>query len=599
MKMNKYRGFRNKDGLQYRLLKYFSAFAIIPIVVLSIAITGFLLNGMIKRINENAKLSFDGAFRIYDGMLEDTYQIGNTVSQDSNVRAALEERFSQEEDRYYRELIVNSHLFHMLKYSNKSIKAYVLGENGVRFKSSDRTLKEVDFRKAPWYIKTEQLNQPLWTNPHIASNITNSLDVHHIALTIPIRKSVRENLLGMVYMDVEFDESLLMMSIEKSGYFYIINQEDTTIISEPKFSNKKAYTLNDMVLSSRESIKYWDIQRSNESFIIEDSRMITIFRKSNINDWIYCSVISKKIIYKDIIQIIFTTIGIILILIFVSFYVSTAVSDTLINPLVTLTSTMEKVQGGDFTARAESGTSGEIGQLEVSFNFMVEDINHLMNQVVEEQEKTRQYEIMLLQAQIKPHFLYNTFDSAIWLIRIGEYDDAMRMLQELTIFLRSGLNKGKDVIDLKQELSNMVSYLEIQLLRYKKKLSYEVDIPDKLLTIQLPKLILQPLVENALYHGIKGKESGGMIYVYGYENDEETVIAVSDDGIGMTKEAVEQLMNSRDSTRDSEIISSYGFKNVYERLYMFFKERLTLEIDSEIGIGTTVKIRIKKEAGNV
>jgi sensor histidine kinase YesM len=596
MKNNRLKSFSKKKGLQHRLLKYFSAFATIPIVILSIVISGFLLSVTVDGIKENAKTSFDEIFRYYDGMMEDAYQIGNTVSQDTNIRVALEETFSNDEARYARELMVNSRLFHMLKYTNDNIKAYVLGENGARFKSSDRTLKNITFTEQPWYVKTEQLNQMLWTSPHLSSSITNSLDYYHVSLTIPMKKLTQETILGLVYMDIELDETIL--TSENSDCFFIINLEDTQIIHYNQLSSKEEESRNKMAQKSRDNIKYWDIQRSNESILVEDGNLITIYRKSNVNDWIYCSVISKDIIYEDIVKIPIITSGIIFLLILISFFASAKVSGTLINPLVQLTAIMEKVQTGDFSARVDSGSTGEIGQLEDSFNYMVNDINDLMNQVVEEKDKTRQYELMLLQAQIKPHFLYNTFDSAIWLIRIGEYEDAIRMIQELTAFLRSGLNKGKDVIDLRQEISNVVSYLEIQILRYKKKLTYEVDIPEEMFDFELPKLVLQPLVENALYHGIKNKKEGGMIYVYGYDNEDETVIVVSDDGIGMTEEAVSKLLNSKHDL-SNDAMSSYGFKNVYERLFMFFKDRLSLEIESKIEIGTTVRIKISKEQKNV
>ncbi len=579
-----------KISLRYRLLKYFSAFAIIPIILFSIVISGIMLNETIDRMRDDTKKRFDERFQYIDKQLEEAYQIGNTVSQDSYVRQILNDEFESIEEKYFTEAIINSKLTHMLKYSESNIQAYVIGENGSQFKSSDKSFLEKNFFDEEWYVNTANINNEVWQYPRIGSNIVNSLREEYISLTIPIRKVLKDTILGIIYIDIKIEPYVLE---EASSYFYIINQEDTFIMNEKLVEDASKLDLSTIISESRSNIKYWNILESNDSLIHENKSIITIYRKSNINDWIYCSVSTKETIYQNVLVIILVTIAIIFGLIFIAFYTSFRVSKTLINPLINLSKTMEKVQQGDFAARVKTTSNGEIGQLEESFNYMVKDINELMTQIVTEQQKTRQYEIMLLQAQIKPHFLYNTFDSVIWLIRIDEYDDAIKLMQELTIFLRSGLSKGKDTINLEQEVSNVKSYLEIQKFRYKKKLSFEIDIPEEMMNFQVPKLILQPLVENSLYHGIKNKEEGGMIYVYGYETIDEIIIVISDDGVGMDEKKLENMKeNDNNST-------SYGFKNVYERLSMFYKERFKLDVESEIGIGTTIKIQIRKDDSDV
>ncbi len=579
-----------KISLRYRLLKYFSAFAIIPIILFSIVISGIMLNETIDRMRDDTKKRFDERFQYIDKQLEEAYQIGNTVSQDSYVRQILNDEFESIEEKYFTEAIINSKLTHMLKYSESNIQAYVIGENGSQFKSSDKSFLEKNFFDEEWYVNTANINNEVWQYPRIGSNIVNSLREEYISLTIPIRKVLKDTILGIIYIDIKIEPYVLE---EASSYFYIINQEDTFIMNEKLVEDASKLDLSTIISESRSNIKYWNILESNDSLIHENKNIITIYRKSNINDWIYCSVSTKETIYQNVLVIILVTIAIIFGLIFIAFYTSFRVSKTLINPLINLSKTMEKVQQGDFAARVKTTSNGEIGQLEESFNYMVKDINELMTQIVTEQQKTRQYEIMLLQAQIKPHFLYNTFDSVIWLIRIDEYDDAIKLMQELTIFLRSGLSKGKDTINLEQEVSNVKSYLEIQKFRYKKKLSFEIDIPEEMMNFQVPKLILQPLVENSLYHGIKNKEEGGMIYVYGYETIDEIIIVISDDGVGMDEKKLENMKeNDNNST-------SYGFKNVYERLSMFYKERFKLDVESEIGIGTTIKIQIRKDDSDV
>ena len=182
----------------------------------------------------------------------------------------------------------------------------------------------------------------------------------------------------------------------------------------------------------------------------------------------------------------------------------------------------------------------------------------------------------------------------MWLIRMKNQQDAENMLEALTRFFKTGLNKGREQVAVKNEISNVESYLTIQLMRYKKKLSFSITVDDEIRSYIVPKLILQPLVENSIYHGIKGKEQGGTIEIKGLKKNGSVVLCVEDNGLGMPPKRLEKIqrMLSEGIVEESD---SYGLTNVNERLKLFFGEGCTMKIDSTDGMGTKVSIEIREE----
>ncbi|MGE5614505.1 MAG: sensor histidine kinase, partial [Bacillota bacterium] len=202
-----------------------------------------------------------------------------------------------------------------------------------------------------------------------------------------------------------------------------------------------------------------------------------------------------------------------------------------------------------------------------------------------EQEKQRRHtELALLQAQINPHFLYNTLDTIIWLIESGEIEEAVTMVSSLSNFFRFSLSRGKNVITLAEEEQHIRSYLEIQQMRYRDLMEYEIDIPDQLKNFILPKLTLQPLVENALYHGIKNKRRKGFIRVTGRRQNERIILEVADDGVGMTDERLGEIRASLEDGSGE----GFGLKTVHQRIRILFGKEYGLTVESTLDTGTRV-----------
>ena len=258
-------------------------------------------------------------------------------------------------------------------------------------------------------------------------------------------------------------------------------------------------------------------------------------------------------------------------------------------PLVEMCHRAEKVADGDLTVQEPVPSQiREIRTLSEGMEQMITRLDAQMRESRQRQESLRKTELALLQAQINPHFLYNTMDTIIWLIEADKPQEAVEMVSNLSSFFRHSLSKGEDVITLAEEERHVRSYLQIQHARYKDIMEYTVDIDPALNTVRLPKLTLQPLVEDALYHGIKLKRAKGTINITGRLEDGCVVLRVEDNGVGMTAQRLEQLRTAME--RQERV--GFGLSAVNQRLILQFGPEYGLHIASEEGVGTTVTVRI-------
>lgn len=224
------------------------------------------------------------------------------------------------------------------------------------------------------------------------------------------------------------------------------------------------------------------------------------------------------------------------------------------------------------------------------------EVDVLVGEVKSEQINSRNLELKLLQSQINPHFLYNTLDNIVWLSEGGRKDDVTGIVTSLSRFFRTTLSGGLDYITIRQEISHIESYLQIQRFRYRDILNYEIDIPEEFLGYRVIKMTLQPVVENALYHGIKNKRGGGTIRISMHYQGSDLEIDVEDDGIGMNEEDTMRLQRLADGLEKArEDNAGFGMANVGERMRLNYGQRYGLKIESEYGKGTIVRILFPKE----
>lgn len=323
--------------------------------------------------------------------------------------------------------------------------------------------------------------------------------------------------------------------------------------------------------------------------------ILTELIQDNIQSYIYYQTKSMEYLTSQLnVRVnsftVFCGILLLLLILMVAILIVMIVTD-IIRPIKELSRVTEQVAEGDFSARAEVKTQDEVAVLADSVNLMTESLEGLVTKIKEDERKMRKADLRLLQEQINPHFLYNTLDTIVWLIEGNDSDKAVSMVMSLSEFFRLVLSKGKEYITIQEEELHIKSYLEIQQVRYRDILEYEIRIAPVLYQYQILKLTLQPLVENSLYHGIKYKRAKGRITVTGQMEGERILLRVEDDGVGMEEEELHKLQGEIEKPC-KETEKGFGLANVNERIRMNFGAEYGMKIDSVKGKGTCVEIVI-------
>lgn len=278
-----------------------------------------------------------------------------------------------------------------------------------------------------------------------------------------------------------------------------------------------------------------------------------------------------------------------------------SLSRSIYTPIKKLHDVTATITRNDLQALVTGDNVDEITELGLSFNIMIGKIRDLLDSKIKEQENLKKAEMRALQAQINPHFLYNTLDTIIWMAESKKYEQVVEIVSALSKFFRISLSKGRDWITIAEEVEQTRSYLTIQKIRYRDVLDFQIDFDERVSNNTVLKLILQPLVENALYHGIKNKRQGGTISVRAkMKNENEVLLEVEDDGIGFTEEKLAQLQAElADDSGDIRMESGFGIGNVNKRIRLYYGKQYGLSVSSKYNTGTCVTLVIpaKKDDG--
>lgn len=308
-------------------------------------------------------------------------------------------------------------------------------------------------------------------------------------------------------------------------------------------------------------------------------------------DLMLCTMIENRNIYAQtngIINMVFK-VGIILLLSAVVFAI--IVSGTIVRPIKKLKIHMVEVSSGNLDSFFESNGNDEISVLGTVFNQMLMDIKKLIKQVYEVQAQKRNAELRVLQSQINPHFLYNTLDTIQWKALDYNAYDVADMINSLSNFFRLSLNGGKEFVTIYEETEHVRNYLEIQKMRYNDKVNYNINLKKQISHNIIPKMIIQPLVENSIYHGLKLKKQKGTININIFPVNDHIKIEVEDNGLGMNFEKLTEIRNNLFNSVESE---HYGLYNINERLKLTFRDKYSISIEGEYDKGTKVSITIPR-----
>lgn len=454
-----------------------------------------------------------------------------------------------------------------------------------------RFRKNFDVAQEEWFVnalnKTENIH---FTRPHVQKLFEKGNNSYRWVISMSRAVEITNGgsteqavlLIDMAYQGL--DSVLDEVSLGNGGYIYLMDSMGE-IIWHPKF---------ELIASGRVKENNLIAATYSDGSIEEEfdnTARTVVIKTVGYTGWKLVGVIKGTGISLNTIKtrlfIVFVIFLIIFIVVLINSYVSFRVTD----PIRELEKSVKKLEEGNLDADIYMGGSYEIQHLGKSVQDMKYRIKGLMQDIVTEHEEKRKSEFDSLQAQINPHFLYNTLDIIVWQIENEKQSEAVHTVTALARFFRLSLGKGKNIVTVKAEIDHVKNYLMIQHMRFKNKFDYEFEIAEDVLELSSLKLMLQPMVENAIYHGMEFMDGDGLIKIKVWREADELYLSVTDNGLGMTEDKVAMVLAGKSNSGNGRG-SGIGVKNVNERIKLYFGEDYGLKIDSEPDVGTTIIIHL-------
>ena len=394
---------------------------------------------------------------------------------------------------------------------------------------------------------------------------------------------------GVLLVDMSFggiEQICKDVDLSSTGYLYLIDG-DGEIIYHPRQQLIYAGLLEENNLAAA---GYTD--GSHQETFGGTRREVTV-KTVGYTGWKLVGVVPSENLWDNYGQLVLFFLFVVLFSVFLLVFVNLRLSEWITAPVKKLDRAVKELEHGSTEVDFDVGGPGEVEHLSHSIRSMVSTMRHLMDDIIEQEEQKRRSELEVLQSQINPHFLYNTLDSVIWMTENGRTDDAVVMLTSLARFFRISLSRGSSIIPIRDELEHARHYLTIQKMRYKNKFSATITAEDGVESLYTIKLIVQPILENAIYHGMAYADGDGEITVRAFRDGGDVLIEVSDNGPGMPEEVVESLLDPNGPAAAAGAKGSgIGFRNVHRRIRLTFGADYGLTIFSEPDDGTTVRIRL-------
>ena len=444
----------------------------------------------------------------------------------------------------------------------------------------------LDLDTQAWYKNAITSNRSVLTSSHVQHVIRGERP-----WVITVSRGVRNftgsgNREGVVFIDLNYSaisELCDQNSIGSKGYVFLLDQ-DGNVVYHPQ--QQQLY--NELQTENIDLVMNTDKETLMDGS--GDNAKIYTISRSEKTGWTVVGCTNVAELLKDSKKARSIYVLVAAILVIVALVLSNLIARNITRPLQQLRDSMARVQEGDFRAAEVEVTSrNEVGSLTRSFNVMTSRIQELMKQNIYEQQQKRKSELKALQSQINPHFLYNTLDSIIWMAEGKKNEEVVVMTASLARLLRQSISNEEEQVPIGQEVEYARSYLTIQKMRYKDKLEFQIQVDAQIMGVPIIKLVLQPLIENAIYHGLKYKEGKGLLIVRGYREGENAVIQIKDNGAGMDEQTLSHIFEKHKVNYRSNGVGVY---NVQKRLQLYYGMDYGITYSSRQGEGTTASIVI-------
>lgn len=521
----------------------------------------------------------------YIGYMENISQL---VLMDSDVHTFLNSDFEEQDSRQLAREHILDQFGTILDIRSDITNLAIIGSNGryILNRGEDEFNPNLDVKQKEWYKKAIERNGKIYISSSHVQNIVNGKYQWVVSLSRAIRDKQSNEMAGALLVDLNYNvinNLCKKINLGYKGYIFLLDEEGN-IIYHPK---------QQLIYNGLINEKTLEVKECKESYFLTEGidKKLYVISRSEKTGWTAVGVanVSELFVQKAQTQklYIISTVVILLIAMLMSFLISRAIT----KPIKKLRDSMKEVEKGNFHEKVETYGSDEIANLGKSYNIMIQTVEELMEARVKDQEQKRKSELRALQAQINPHFLYNTLDSIVWMAEEGKNQEVVTMTASLAKLFRQSISNEAEEVTLRQEIDYVRNYLVIQKMRYKEQLNYDIQVPESILNYYVIKLILQPLVENALYHGVKYKEGVGTILVDGYETESTVVLQVIDDGIGMDEDEMYHLFEKRKSTHKTNRVA---IRNINNRIQLHYGKEFGLSFESKKGYGTKVMITLPK-----
>ncbi|HEY5586153.1 MAG TPA: sensor histidine kinase [Ruminiclostridium sp.] len=575
------------------LLSYFT------LIFLPLGLLTFVSYVNVSRVYENqihysANQSFDQAYTFLSYKLNTLIKTSDVIYFNSDVQTIL----SNKKDIYGNDIIQqNIDMLKLDKFLNgfnnteDIYRASLYVPGWLTFSNQDINFSNIDIFSATSTYKKLMLSKDkvFWLPPETIKNDVASIDPKPV---ISLLRKIRNGnqiteFIGIIKLSIlesNIHNIIAKANITQDGVVYLQNSEGI-IISCSNSENLKQLDLNYNIRKKVEGKSM-----SWETLTINKNRFAVTTRAVSNTDWImvtaipYSEILSQSNKIKNLMFVLMLVIGII------AYGLAYFISTLTVNRIILLMKKMKEVQEGELNVSVDSHSKDEIGRLMESFNYMVKRIRLLVEEQYQSGQEIKSAELKALQAQINPHFLYNTLDLINWKAIENDIPEIVLITQSLAKFYKSSLNKGRDIVTIQDEINHISNYVQIQNLRFDNRINLVLDIDKEIYQYRILKIILQPIVENSIFHGILENRNNlnGMITVASKFEGETIVLTVQDNGVGMTEEKASAILMSEE--RDD--VQGYGIRNIDRRLKLCYGQQYGLTFHCAPGCGTLVEIRI-------
>lgn len=451
--------------------------------------------------------------------------------------------------------------------------------------------KDLDIVEQAWFKNAlGQMENLHFSTPHVQDLFDNTNYRYYWVISLSRAVELTNkgtSTLGVLLVDMNYssiEQLLTKANTDNSSEYVYLMDSNGEIIYHPK--QNLIYT--DLYEENNETAVAYTDGTQQEKFKGEN-RLITV-KTVSYTGWKIISVVPMDSLSMGMSDMKLFFVLLVSIIMLATVILNLSISARIAQPLKKLNESVKEWETGNMSPDIYVGGSQEVVHLGKTLRSTVEQLRQLMDDIVYEQEEKRKSELDALQSQINPHFLYNTLDSIVWMIEGEKYQEAVFMITQLASLFRISLSKGNTIISVEDEIKHAKNYMNIQKIRYKNVFDISFDIEQEILSYCTVKLIVQPLLENAIYYGVEGMDGDGEINVRGYRKGKDIYIEVQDNGLGMPEHMVKQLLTENNRVRKHG--SGVGLINVHKRIQLRFGKEYGLEIESELDEGTIIRIHL-------